>query len=149
MDNLRVASVRHRRRGQNRLWLPGADRGQKTMKPAPKLVWLEHAQHQIRFDQPGREEVLAAWFPRGRIVCVGEKVGPRSFYNHRFQLVVSDRARIIQREGQTKGGVGMYAGANRVGLTRQKFLVSLRQRLRERLQVLRPGAAVGLIHTVE
>ena len=75
-------------------------------------------------------------------------IGSATFDDQRLQLLIANRARVIQSEGQTERRVRMDPGANRIILFRQKAQVLFRKPVGQGLQVLRPVPAVLIIPVV-
>ena len=105
------------------------------MEPARELRFIHYATHQVSFHQRGRKEIFAPGLPRCRVVHVFAKVTAAAFDDQRCQFAITQRARVIERERQSKRCVRMHAGANRIILLGKKRQIFFYERIGERLQI--------------
>src|SRR6266496_292755 len=125
MYQLGIAAVGYDRGPQKCFRFSLRDSRQKMMKPAAKFCASHDASHQISFHQRRRKKVFPARLPRAGIIDVTTKIGAGTFDDQSFQLLIPNPARVIKRERQTKGRIGMYAGPNGVSLLGKKVEILL------------------------
>ena len=115
------------------------------MKPARELRFTHYATHQIGFHQRRRKEIFTARFPRGGVIHVAAKISAAALDEQRFQLSVAGRARVIEREGQSKRRVRMHAGANRIILLGKKREILFDERAGKGREITRPAPPVFIV----
>ena len=123
---------------------PEREPEKEPVKPRAKCASRQYATHQVGFRQARGKEVFAARFPGRRVVRVVKEVGLRPFHDHGFEFDVAEGAGIIERKREAKGGVGVDAGANRVGLSRKKIQITVDDSVGQRSNVPRPTEALRI-----
>src|SRR5216117_3557769 len=142
MRELSVVAVADSRRLEQR----GRQFEQEGVEPAAKI--RQHAAHEIGLDEAGREKIVAAGLPGGRIAAVVAEIVDGSLDQQRLERGVG----VIQRKGEAEGGVGVSARTDRVGLPGKPLLVGLHYHFLQGLQVSaflrqleRPCPAIGAL----
>ena len=149
MHNARVAAIAHLHRDEQGRRLAAIEARQEAREPGTEACRRQHLPHELRFDQRGREKILARGLPCRGIVGIIFEPASRPRLDCRAKLVMLDQARPFHREHETEGRVGMHPMPDGKRRLRQPCEVAVRERAGEWHELTRPRLRIGIVPSGE